>query len=288
MRTVAITGITGFVGRHLSSAFAVAGWRVIGLTRSSAQLAPAGTATVRPFDLADARVDLTDVELLIHCAFEPSRRSTSKEPSRNLSGSITLFKSAQRQGVPKIIFVSSLSARQVTTSQYAHEKYLVEGHLRTSDIIVRPGLVIGNGGIFRAMFDSIRTFRVAPLFFGGRQPLYPIGIDDLSRAIVTLVHDNHSGTYVLAAREPITLKLLYRAMATRAGVGVLLIPLPYAPTLWLVGQLERLGLSLSISSGSLEGIPSIQSVEVPSYENIGIRIHPFADIMRAIVLTEPV
>jgi nucleoside-diphosphate-sugar epimerase len=270
MKSVAITGVTGFVGAHLAHAFSNAGWQVSGLSRSGRGTLAQSDLPVHRFDLRDAkRPKLPSVDVLIHCAIDPYRSRDGDAASNNVDGSRRLFTAAREQGIGKIVFISSFAARQTTSSHYGREKFLVEQFLGEHDLILRPGLVVGNGGLFRAMFDSVRRMRCAPLFLGGRQPLYPISVDDLACSTVSLTERDADGTYTLAASTPVPMNELYRA----------LVPLPYAPTLWLVERLERLGLTLPIASGSLRGIPSMRHVDVPSYTGAGLSIRPFATLM---------
>lgn len=282
--TVALTGVTGFIGTYLSRAFRDAGWRVVGLCRIPEQQTPLEGVSYRPFDLHDASsVDLTGVDTLIHCAVEPYRRANAVTESVNVSGSRALFESARTQGVRKIVFMSSTTSRVGTRSPYGLDKFAVEGLLESArDIVIRPGLVVGDGGLFRAMYRSIRKVRAAPLFSGGGQPVYAVGIHDLTAAILRLVERDAAGTYVLAASEPVTMKSMYKRIARKAGVRVRLISLPYGLMLLALGLTERFGLTLPISTGSMKGVANMQRVDVPDYRDLGITIQPFSAALDAV------
>jgi nucleoside-diphosphate-sugar epimerase len=280
MNAVAVTGAHGFVGGAIAGAFAAAGWNVTGLVRDPARSGVSPDVKWHRFDLHDAdAVDLSGIDVLVHCAFEPYRTPSDAGESINVTGSRALFATARAHGVRRIVFMSSFAALATAPSRYGADKRTVEAFLTPEDIALRPGLIVGDGGVFRAMSNTLRRFRLAPLFFGGATPLYTIAIDDLAAAVVTLVMSDAAGTFTLAARDPVTIKHVYEEIARSAGVRAFLIPLPYAPILAVVEGVERLGWRLPIASGSLRGLPNMEIVDVPSFADMGIAVRSFAEVM---------
>ncbi|MFD1341940.1 NAD-dependent epimerase/dehydratase family protein [Litorisediminicola beolgyonensis] len=99
---VALTGAGGIVGGFIARA----------LLRASHKVLPLG----RPgWTLGGPDPDLTGVEALVHCAFDHApgryRGGDRGDPVRfralNLDGSSALFDAAERQGVTRIVFLSS-------------------------------------------------------------------------------------------------------------------------------------------------------------------------------------
>lgn len=283
MRTVAISGVTGFVGRHLVHTFAEAEWKVIGLCRRPETQSPSNSISFRHFDLSDpscGNLNLHGVDVLIHCAIEPYRNRRKQSQSANVAGSKQLFDTARACGVKKIVFISSIAARAGTSSPYGRDKLHIEGLLDTNrDLVIRPGLVIGDGGMFRALYSSIRKFRIAPVFLGGLQPVYTIGMHDFAGALYNLVEREKAGTYVIASRDPITMRSLYEQIARKAGVEVHLVPLPYHPTLWVLETFERLGFAPPISSSSVRGVRDMRRVDFRADQCPDVAIQPFASVI---------
>jgi nucleoside-diphosphate-sugar epimerase len=279
--TVAITGITGFVGRHLAAEFLDAGWRVIGLSRRAKMVPDAPRVSYRYFDLRTPfEGDVQDVDVLVHCALEPYRGTGGDAGSINVAAATELFDRARGQGVKRLVFLSSIAARSDSSSLYGLDKYAIEQLLdRDRDLIVRPGLIVGNGGLFRTMYETIRKVRAAPLFSGGRQPVYVVGIADLVRAVVRLVENGSTGEFTLVAPEPVAMRDLYGAIARKADVALRLVPLPYSLTLWAARALERLGATLPLTSGSIAGVGEMRRISVPSSLPFGITIRPFAQAL---------
>jgi nucleoside-diphosphate-sugar epimerase len=256
MRCIGVTGASGFVGSTLCKTFAERGWRVVALGRGT----NAGY-DFRHFDLAAAPAPtlLDGIDVLVHAAHDMHATAT-----QNLQGSRDLFSAALASGVRKIVFISSMAADEGASSVYGREKYAAEQLLNTeSDLIVRPGLVIGDGGLFKSMYRLASRYRVVPLFAGGRQPVYVVGIGELSNAIASLVERDAKGLYTIARSEPVSMSEIYLEIARKAGRRIFCVPLPLEPALTIVTLLERCGIRLPLESERLKGLKNLRRVCTP-------------------------
>lgn len=278
-KTAIVTGATGFIGSALVAALSRAGWNVTALCRHPEVHSGGDGVVYRRYELGDALE--YDGEVLVHCAYQPEGDNGAAE-SINVTGSARLIESARARGVRKIVFLSSIMASAANAaSRYGREKFRIEQMIDdTCDVVVRPGLVIGDGGLFRAMTQTIRNTHIAPVFSGGRQPVYTVAIDDLCGALVRLVETDASGTYTLASPEPVEMRALLTGIARRYGVAVRLIPLPYTATLWLTSLAGAIGLKLPISSESVRGIRNLRRIDIPSYRDLGIVPRSFDDALQ--------
>lgn len=273
MRTFVVTGASGFIGSQLVSAIAAQGDKVLALSRRLASLPDRGCVEYGRFDLTEDFPFSGDV--LVHCALFRGSRNVSM----NIHANARLFEAARRNGFSKIVFLSSIAAESAR-SNYGKEKRDTEGFLNPStDLAIRPGLVVGPGGLFKAMRDSIRRFHCAPVFAGGQQPIYTIGINDLCGGILRLIHLDVKGVVILAHKSPQSLRELYLNMAERDGRRIWLPSLPYLPTLGAAVAAEALGIRLPITSESLRGIYNLRKIDIPSYEEFGITPRPFSDVL---------
>ena len=169
---VGVTGGSGFVGGAVARAFERAGWSAVRLGRREA----------RRYDLAGPvdRTALAGLDALVHAAYAPD--------VDNLAALDRLRVAAREAGVQTFVFVSSFAASADAASTYGREKFRAEAVLDASrDVIVRPGLVAGDGGLYGAMRRVIVRFGMAPSFGDGAQPVYLVEADELARAIVALV-----------------------------------------------------------------------------------------------------
>ncbi len=182
---VAITGATGFLGRHLVGAFAEAGWTVRVLARRD-PVAAFGTMAgleVVPGDLDDEgalRALCHGADVVIHAAGLVKAQRDSDFQRINADGSDRLARAALSVA-PKahVLLVSSLAAREPQLSPYAASKLAGEVAMaaRLGDrlTIVRPTAIYGPGDRETfALFSAAARGRTLPV-------LHP-------EARITLVH----------------------------------------------------------------------------------------------------
>jgi NADH dehydrogenase len=265
VKRVVVTGGHGFIGSHLVRTFADHGWHVTALSRRATESANDDNILYARYRLGKRFTYNGDV--LIHCAYDATAEPRS---NFNVDASVRLFREARNAGFSKIVFLSSLAASPDTQSSYGRQKYLTEKHLDLShDLVIRPGLVVGKGGLFDAMRQSLKRFRIAPVFDGGRQPVYVIAISDLSSAVLRLTESNASGLFTIAAPSAMPLRELYQNIAAADALRIYLIPLPQSVTLWFASLCERLRLKMPVSAESIRGVRNLKYLDVPQYPQIG-------------------
>ena len=194
-RLAAITGGTGFIGPHVTSAFAAAGWRLRVLVRRQPPSACGSPETV-PGSLADpgALAALVDgADAVVHLAGCIKARSRSVFMSVNRDGTAA-FAKAWRAGAPEARFVllSSIATREPGLSAYAASKAAGEVALAgvaTGDaLVLRPPAVYGPGDR-----QTLTLFRTA------NWPLQPV--PNRPGARLALIHAGDLAAAVLAAAE---------------------------------------------------------------------------------------
>lgn len=200
VRTVAITGATGFVGRCAARALAEAGFAVRGLARRP-ELLPEGE---REF-LHPVRGDLLDeaalsqlvigADAVVHCAGELA--DPRHFHAVNVEGTALLAREARKAGVTRFVHVSSLAAREPGLSFYGESKHAGEEALRTEldnrVFILRPPAVYGPGD--RATLPLIAQLTRSTAFLPGTalQRFSLVHVDDLAGALVALVRAPEPG-----------------------------------------------------------------------------------------------
>lgn len=198
VRSVAVTGATGFIGQHLVGALIREGWYVRALTRHPNAL-PENSNLLQVTGVLEDRSALYDlvagVEAIIHAGGRITGRHRAEFESANVLGTENLIRAAVDQPQqPKIIYLSSLAAREPHLSHYAATKRDGENRLQNLGQalrwqILRPPVVYGPGDkqtlrLFR-LFKRGYAFQPAS---GGRFSM--IYVDDLVSAILYLLHDS--------------------------------------------------------------------------------------------------
>jgi len=281
-RRAAVTGASGLVGASLCAHLRASGWEVRALVRDPERLALEGVEA-RRFRMPDA-IDpesLAGVDLLVHCAATTRARERVGAEDVDEAGSCALFELARAAGVERTVFLSSISARADAPARYGRSKLAIESALDPRrDLALRLGLVLsrGGGGLFGRMVEWVRRLRWIPVFGGGAQPVQPIHVDDVGRALDLALERRLAGTLVLADPEPIEFRGLLEEIARRLDRPCRLVSMPFAPALAAARLAERLRLPLPIGSENLLGLRGQRFVPSASdLERLGLRLRPLAE-----------
>lgn len=186
---VALTGATGFVGRAVLAALGRADIAVRALARKLP--ADRGGAEWIEGSLSDrSALDrlVAGAEAVVHVAGLTTARDPADFESVNVAGTLAVIEAAAHAGVPRLIAVSSLSAREPSLSAYGASKARAEALVRMSGLdwtIVRPPGVYGPWDVdYLEMFKLARR-GVVPVPPPGRSSL--IHAQDLAELLVALL-----------------------------------------------------------------------------------------------------
>jgi uncharacterized protein YbjT (DUF2867 family) len=191
-RTLAITGGTGFVGRHLIDAALEQGHLVRALTRSP-RPPRAGVHWIygsmeKPLALSQL---VTGADAVIHVAGVVNAPDREGFALGNVDGTLAVVDATRAAGIRRFVHVSSLAAREPRLSDYGWSKARAEIIVAASALdwtIVRPPAVFGPGD--REMLELFRaaTRGIVPLPPGGRMSV--IAAQDLVRLLLAVLPDD--------------------------------------------------------------------------------------------------
>ena len=204
---VAVTGATGFLGRHLVAALTREGARIRVLTRRDAPFEQVDTV---PGTLADpdalARL-VAGADAVIHAAGLIKARFPADFLTVNRDGTRAIALAGRRTGA-RLIVISSLAAREPRLSPYAESKRRGEAAARAvyEDVsglltIVRPPVIYGAPDQETLALFKIAALPLIPVFGTGRLAL--IHVNDAAAAIARLATGAATpGFYALADLNP--------------------------------------------------------------------------------------
>lgn len=284
-KSVMITGADGFLGSHLVAEFASRGWDVFGLVRNPEQKRlPDGLRDCFPYTLESGlggRALEIPADLVIHAAYHTRVAASAAQSAANQDAAQQLARHFQRTYGSLFLFVSSMSAHDGAYSNYGRSKRAIERALDpTRSLIVRPGFVIGPGGIFLRLARMLAAMPITIMPYGGRLPIQSADVVELCRAIAELATLQATGIYCFGEADPVPIGTFYKAVAAWAGRSLTLLPVPGGPVLSLVQTLERFGAGLPLSSENLLGLRGLihQPVE-PVIEKLGWKPSRFSVIL---------
>ena len=236
---IAITGGTGFVGRHLCRALLASGHEVVLIARgvdrrdesvrrlAGVRFVPAG------LDDQDKLVRaLAGVDAAAHCAGVNREVGGQTYQRVHVEGTRSVVNAARQPGVKKIAFLSFLRARPNCGSGYHESKWAAEEIVRASGLdytVLKAGVVYGQGDhMLDHICHAVHTF---PLFatVGLKDTfLRPLAVQDLARIIqASLVEGRLSRqTVAVTGPEQMTCGEAVGQVAKAAGRRIYLIRAP--------------------------------------------------------------
>lgn len=214
---VLIVGGNGFVGSNLREYFLAKGWSVFSTTSRS---------SLRDqeihFDFLDPKPPkiIESFDLVVYCSYV--LQWTGEDP--NLQA-LKILRQDVLKSAKKHLFISTLSVL-TGESSYATSKKKSEALFTSdNDIIVRPGLVVGAGGVFGQLIQKLQNWIAFPLFDGGEQEVAWIHIRDLCREVESLGRGPESGSFVLLDKKIMKFKDFCQHLS-RDRRALLLMPVP--------------------------------------------------------------
>ncbi|MBC7876335.1 MAG: NAD(P)H-binding protein [Anaerolineales bacterium] len=167
---IAITGGTGFIGRHLARDLIAHGHEVIVIARGnySRNTQPIEGATFIALDANDT-TKLTEAfrgcEAVAHCAGTSVEDGKQTLQRLHADGARSAVTAAENAGVKKFVLLSYLSVRPNVNSAYLTTKWQGEEIVRASKInytILKAGLVYGAGD--HLLNNLSNLFKKMPIF----------------------------------------------------------------------------------------------------------------------------
>lgn len=197
---VAVTGGTGFVGRHTVRALADAGHEVVAIARGTRRVhLPPNVTFVRcdvidGTDLAAAFAGCDAVINLVAIIVERGKRTFDRV---NRGGSERVAAAAREAGVAHLIQQSANGADPDPRYPYLLGKWGGEEAVAASGVpytVLRPSLIFGPGdGFFTLLARLIRLTPVTVVAGDGSALFQPISIDDVTRCMVLALERGPSG-----------------------------------------------------------------------------------------------
>ncbi len=164
-KLIALTGATGFVGREVTKALLASGYQIKALVRPGALAKTINHENINWIEgelgnpVSETRL-CAGVDQIIHMAGLISAKTKAEFFKVNAEHTSHLAEAANRAGIKRFIYLSSLAAKKPELSDYAASKRAGEGGLarRLGDmqgVVVRAPAVFGPGDTATAPFYTL-------------------------------------------------------------------------------------------------------------------------------------
>jgi nucleoside-diphosphate-sugar epimerase len=253
---IAISGSNGYLGKKIRNSLKNDGFKTIGLCR-------------KPKNKDDFKFELdgnsinhqifkkNKVDTFIHCAWDMGNPNEDQSYKINVIGSKKILDEAIKNGVQKIIFISSMSAYGGCKSVYGKQKLEVESYYQKRNAsIIRPGLIWGdqtNGGLYKKLNNISKLPFLIPVIFSKKQYLYLLHEDDLIKFIKKQIKNkkNNFSINTIANSNALKLKEIINICQIKNGNKAFLIPIPWQIIWIMIKMAELLKISVPFKSDGL-------------------------------------
>jgi len=238
---VAITGGTGFVGRHLARGLVARGHQAVLLARGKdvrdESIYTLSKASFVKSDLSDPqelRRAFQGCDAVAHCAGINREIGAQTYLRVHVRGTKHVVEAASLAGVAKIVLLSFLRARPNCGSEYHESKWAAEEIVRGSRLtytILKAGVIYGRGDhMLDRISHALYTFPIFGLVGMKEKPIRPVAVEDLVAAIIASFHDARllNKTVSITGPEEIALSEAVRRVGQVIGKHPLYVPTPLA------------------------------------------------------------
>lgn len=260
--SVLVTGGTGVVGQSAVTELLNRGHRVRLLSRNALEDAAQWDDRVEPWPASVSQPEklkgaADGQDLILHLAgIVAESPPDATFTSVNVGGTRNVISEAERAGVGRLIYVSSLGADRGESDYHRSKREaeeLVE-NFRGGWIILRPGNVYGPGDeVISRLLNMVRTLPALPVIDGGDDPFQPIWVDDLARAIVDAVErpDLHGRILELAGNEVTSTREIVDRLASITDRDPVRVPVPGFLAAGASSIAEALGVAFPVNESQL-------------------------------------
>ncbi|HYG56775.1 MAG TPA: complex I NDUFA9 subunit family protein [Symbiobacteriaceae bacterium] len=289
MRTVLVTGGTGFIGSHIVRALQRHGYDVAVMSRNAARV-PAGVEARRgdvsdPASLQQAMAGVDAVVCAVQFPNHPVENPRRGHTYMAVDGEGTerQVAAARAAGVQRIIYLSGAGTREGQTAPWFQAKLRAEKAVRESGIaytIFRPSWVYGPEDRSLNKFVTFARFLpFIPVIGSGRTQVQPVFVADLAEAVArSLSNSAATGTtYEIGGPENLTMDQIIQTMLQALGKSRPLIHHPAWLMKWLTLPLTLLP-SPPLSPAAVDFVLMEEPVDnAPLLRDFSLRLTPLAE-----------
>lgn len=270
MKTVLITGGSGFLGINLVRFLLKKDYKVISLDKEDFDYPEKSKiieikGDIRNRDLVAKAVQGADY--LVHCAAALPLYSEEEIFSTDIEGTKIVVEEAIKANCKRVVHISSTAVYGIPDHHPLHEDDKLSGvgpygeakiaaekiceEVRTQGYcipILRPKSFIGPErlGVFALFYDWAKDAKHFPMIGNGNNRYQLLDVEDLCEAIwlcLSLEKERVNDTFNIGAKEFTTMKEDYQAVLDYAGHGKKIKGFPAWPMIWTLRILEMLNLS---------------------------------------------
>jgi nucleoside-diphosphate-sugar epimerase len=185
---------------------------------------------------------------VVHLAAATGKHPPAEYFRVNRDGTEILVSEAERAGVGRFLYVSSIAVKFGNLGRYwyAQSKLEAEKIVAASGldwVIVRPTMIFGPRSAVLEGLRRLAALPVLPVFGDGRTPLQPVFVDDLACALAALLDEPAASRRTIEIGGPEVRGIESLLLGLRRAQGIdnrRVVHLPARPVAALLGFVEPL------------------------------------------------
>jgi len=288
MMKIAITGGTGFIGRHLARELAGRGHEVVLIARGQ-DTRDLAVRSLENITFVPANINNVPrlAQAFAGCAAVAICSGTSREHGSqtylqlHVNGASNIVGAARQAGVGKLVLLSYLRARPGVPSTYHTTKWEGEEIILRSGLdytIVKSGLVFGPGGHLLENLSAL--LRRLPVFAGvglHEKTVRVVAVDDLVAVLRTALLEDRLSKQTVAVLGPeefpftTAVRRIAQAMGKKAPV---IVPLPVVFHRFLAWFSERFMRRPLIAAAQVQMLVEGSSEPLPGSQELPADLIP--------------
>jgi len=299
---VLVTGGTGVVGEAAVTALLASGHEVRLFSRNAENDVGQVPGEIDAFagdiaEVAEVKGAAENCDAVVHIVGIGAESPPELTFDRvNVQGTVNIVREAERAGVRRFVYISSLGAER-GESGYHRSKKRGEDVVRSFEgnwSILRAANVYGPGDeVISLLLKMVRTLPAIPVIDNGDQPFQPIWAEDLGKAIAVTVERDDLATRILelAGTEQTTMTDVLDRFATITGREPPRIPVPGFLATLGVKAAGMFGVSLPVDEGQITMLLEGNVLSNPGHselvETLGITPTPLREGLAILADTLP-
>ena len=292
MSCVTVFGGTGFLGRRVVRHLRGTGTRVRIVARHRRPGEDAGIEQIAA-DAHDQRcveAAVVGAGCVVNAISLYVEHGTDTFHSVHVETAAKIARAARQAGIRRFVHISGIGANTASSSPYIRSRGEGEAAVQTAfpgAVIIRPAVMFAADDAFlTTILRLLRSLPAYPIFGDGRTRLQPVYVDDVAAAIAQILRQSQKpcAVYELAGPRVYSYEELLRTIARIAGMGPVLMRMPFAFWNALAGVAEMLPRPpLTRNQVELMQIDTTATPSLPGFRALGISPRSLEDELEAML-----
>jgi len=225
---IIVTGANGQIGRALLGRLWDTSAETYAVTRAAGSLRASKVFT-SPLDSERVQKAIHQSDVVVHLAGSLWPKTSNTYYGANVATTAALIKAARDSNVKRIIFLSSVDAREDSSNEYLKTKGQAETLLRLTGIptvVFRCTHIIGGPDLPGTTARALQSTDGEPVkvLGSGQQIVAPVFVNDVVSAILMAIDKGRSGTYELSGPDRMTMDDLVRMVNQIPDISIKHLP----------------------------------------------------------------